>query len=182
MPEVSNPAPTASGPQPRAGPIYFLSAMLFLDFIIAVVMLYTDQNLQTDFGIVKPYYIHWWGVLAIALMDLLLATGVGTSISLARKNPSRVWRVLSKLAFTWAILVLVVMVGAVATYQQVGFSSETEWAKYLFLPSFYPGALPYIPWLYDAMLILTLVTIVSGWLAIRSYRPSLPTPAAKPNG
>jgi|ADKI01.1.fsa_nt_gi hypothetical protein len=39
--------------------LVFTSVLLFIITVIALIILITDKNLQTDFGAVKPYYYHW---------------------------------------------------------------------------------------------------------------------------
>jgi hypothetical protein len=52
------------------------------------------------------------------------------------------------------------MVGIVTSWKQVGFASQSQFQTYLFGTSAYPGALSYIPWLYDALLAAYVVTAV----------------------
>jgi len=146
--------------------------LLFVDFIVAVVMLATDKNLQTDFGAQAPYYAHWYGVLGIAVINLLLAvllfasgplTSRGTLSASARKK-------LVVGGLGWTILAILGMVGVVATYSQVGFSSVNQFAQYLFGTTAYPDTLSYIPWLYDAMLLLFVISAAIGILAVMRVR------------
>ena len=181
-------SPTTASHPFRAGAVYFLALMLFVDFLVAVTMLVTDKNLQTDFGanpagsMIAGYYLHWWGVAAIALADLLVALMVGMSASRLQKRISMAGKAPSWLATLWSLLAIVAMVGIVATYQQVGFPSAQEFAKYLFGPQTYTyqgnGVGPYIPWLYDLMLIAFVVTLVASRAAVRSFaspKPQMPT-------
>jgi hypothetical protein len=145
--------------------------LLLVDFAVAVVMLATDKNLQTDFGGSSPYYSHWYGVLGIAVVTLLGGLVVLSLASprmtagLPRSRPS----MFLFGALGWSVLVVLAMVGIVETYSQVGFPSANEFAKYLFGTSAYPGTLSYIPWLYDAMLglfaLTAVVAAVAAWRA-----------------
>lgn len=127
-----------------------LSGLLAVAFILILTILYTDKNLQTDFGIVKPYFLHWWGLAATAVVDL-----AGSVIFSVKAT-----RVLVKLGAVWSWLMVVFLVADIATYKLVGFSSPGEFAKYLFYPVHYPGALPYIPGLYDVLFAVYVVSAV----------------------
>lgn len=118
-----------------------LAIVLGLAFVLTLLLLVSDKNLQTDFGTVKPYYLHWYVMLFSAIAD---AAGV---ILLAGLR-LRTLRVLGAL---WCAVMVVLMVADIATYKLVGFSTPSQFAQYLFGLSFYRGALPYIPGLYDAL-------------------------------
>ncbi|MCI4334483.1 MAG: hypothetical protein L3K04_02475 [Thermoplasmata archaeon] len=152
-------------PRNRPGPDKIrlaLAALLLLDFVVAVVMLVTDKNLQTNFGAQKAYYSHWYGVLAMALVDVVGATVVlvFSFPSSADGTPGLLRRHVGLVALAWSLLAVLAMVGIVESYSQVGFPSMTEFEKYLFGTSAYPGALSYIPWLYDFLLACYLLTAV----------------------
>ena len=156
-------------------------ALLLADFVVAAVMLVTDKNLQTDFGAVAPYYLHWYGLLAMGVLDLLFALPL-----LAFWSPMMVQRtslsVRSRLvgaAFAWTVLAIVASLGIVVTYSQVGFSSAGQFAQYLFGVTAYPGAFSYIPGLYDLLVALYIVTAGAGALAFRHVQSGTggPTPA-----
>ncbi len=179
-----SPERAAARAPPGAGAVWLLALLLGLDFLLAVVMLATDKNLQTDFGaqpagsMIAGYYLHWWGVLAIAVIDLVAVVIVGFAASRGTPSSGVVRRRVSIVAALWAALVAVAMVGIVATYSQVGFSSATDFAKYLFVPSPYPYSLSYIPWLYDGMLVVDLLTLaVAVWAFVRYSGASRTRPA-----
>jgi hypothetical protein len=148
--------------------------LLLLDFVISVVMLVTDKNLQTDFGASSPYYLHWYGVLAMGILDLLLGLVLLTfsaTSSLARRWPKL--RRLAVLGSTaWSVLAIIAMVGIVETYPQVGFANANQFAMYLFGTTAYPGALSYIPWLYDLLLAAYVLTAILGVVSLLRRRPA----------
>jgi hypothetical protein len=153
-------------------------ALLLLDFLIAVVMLATDKNLQTNFGAQSPYYVHWYGVLVMGIIDLLvgLVLLVSSSVaSLKGMSPSMRRRGVIA-ALLWTVLALVASLGIVSAYSQVGFKSMSQFAQYLFGVTHYPNALSYIPGLYDALVFLYVVTAVVGVSATAR------TPARDGNG
>jgi hypothetical protein len=151
--------------------------VLFLvDLVLSIVMLATDKNLQTDFGSVSPYYSHWYGVLAMALVDLVVgAVLVAAAFPVlgTRLSPP-VQRAGTAVALLWAIIAIGAMVGVVTAYSQVGFSTESQFEQYLFNPTPFHGALSYLPWLYDALLAAYVVTAIVGIVAL------LGKPSAQP--
>lgn len=163
-PEMANPTGSESAPKRW---LALFGLLLLLDLVVAVVMLATDKNLQTDFGATSPYYAHWYGVLAMGALDGL----VGIAVLATAFIPSRASRVSMRKwvlrgALGWSILAIAAMVGVVETYQQVGFSSMSQFAQYLFGVTAYPGALSYIPWLYDMLLGCYVVTAVIGSVSV----------------
>jgi len=127
-----------------------LAAALALAFAITLAILVTDKNLQTDFGTVSPYYLHWYVMLFSAIVDaagVILLIGSGSS------------RLRALVAF-WCAFMAVLMVADIATYRLVGFSSPSQFAQYLFGLSFYRGALSYVPGLYDALFAVFVVGLV----------------------
>ncbi len=131
--------------------------LLALDFILTTVILFTDKNLQTDFGIVKPYFIHWYGLLVTAIVDL-----IGAVIIIAKPE-----RVFQKAGTVGALLLAVFMVADLATYKMVGFTSVGQFATYLFGFSHYPRALSYIPGLYDVLFAFYIITGIAGAVILR---------------
>lgn len=131
--------------------------LLALDFILTTVILFTDKNLQTDFGIVKPYFIHWYGLLVTAIVDL-----IGAVIIIAKPE-----RVFQKAGTVGALLLAVFMVADLATYKMVGFTSVGQFATYLFGFSHYTGALSYIPGLYDVLFAFYIITGIAGAVILR---------------
>jgi hypothetical protein len=154
--------------------------LLLLDFVLSLVMLVTDKNLQTDFGVQSPYYLHWYGVLAMGVLDLVLGLSllVSASGSTMQRMSSSVRRTGVMGALAWSVIAILAMLGIVTTYAQVGFSSMSQFAQYLFGVTAYPGALSYIPWLYDLLLVLYVVTAAAGALASRRIAPTPASPTA----
>jgi hypothetical protein len=150
--------------------------LLLLDFAITLVMLSTDQNLQTDFGSQPAYYQHWYGALAMGIVDLLagVAVLVVAARSPLRDHPFGARRGVLFGAVAWTVLAILAMIGIVETYQQVGFESAMKFAQYLFGVTAFPGALPYIPWLYDLLFVTYILTALMGALAIRAVRLGAP--------
>jgi hypothetical protein len=141
--------------------------LLLLAFVVSVVMLLTDKNLQTDFGAQSPYYAHWYGVLAMGVLDLVVGlTLVASSVPSMRDRLSgSVRRGGVVAALAWTLVAIVVMVGIVTSYSMVGFSNMGQFESYLFGVTAYPGALSYIPWLYDLLLVVYVVAAIVGVVA-----------------
>jgi len=164
------------------GRVGAFSVLLLLDFLLILVMLGTDKNLQTDFGnpTVSGYYAHWYGLLVEGIIDLILAAGLLATVALpalrGRSVSSR--RGIVLLGVAWSVLAIVAMVGIVETYQQVGFSSASQFAQYLFGTTAYPGALSYIPWLYDALLAAYVLTALVGVIALMKVRSTPGRPSS----
>ncbi|HEV8050829.1 MAG TPA: hypothetical protein VGP88_09600 [Thermoplasmata archaeon] len=158
--DTGRPTPPDTTPRTLSAVVGLL---LLLDFLVAIVMLATDKNLQTNFGAVPAYYVHWYGVLAIAVVTLLAALAVLSLASpmMTNRMPRTRPTMVLYAALGWSVLVILAMVGIVESYAQVGFPSANEFAKYLFGTSAYPGALSYIPWLYDLMLTLFVLTALA---------------------
>ncbi len=131
--------------------------VFILAFLTAIVVLFTDKNLQTDFGSQPPYFIHWYGMLVISLVSMI--TGIVLIVS--RKRDLGI-------AGTLVSTVLALfLIGDVATYSQVGFNSASQFATYLFGVTRYPNSHPYIPGLYDLLLILFIVATILGVIQLR---------------
>jgi hypothetical protein len=168
--EVADPSEAWTLSRGRVGAFALL---LLVDFVIVAVMLATDKNLQTDFGTVQSgYYFHWYGLLVEGILDLIVAVAVVSTISLSAMKrqsfSSRKYVVIGGLG--WTVVAILAMLGIVFTYQQVGFSSMTEFAKYLFGTTAYAGVGSYIPWLYDLLLAAYILTALVGALATRKVR------------
>jgi hypothetical protein len=128
--------------------IRLIGVVFLVDFLLTMAILFSDRNLQTDFGITKPYFIHWYGLLITGLIAL-----IGGIIILKRPD--------HKIFTTGAvgsILLALFLVSDIALYHEVGFSTPFQFAKYLFGVTKYPGSLTYIPGLYDALFALYIVT------------------------
>ncbi|MGA9839792.1 MAG: hypothetical protein WBE40_03170 [Thermoplasmata archaeon] len=78
-------------------------------------------------------------------------------------------------AVLWAVVAVLVVLGVVSSYSMVGFTSMSQFAKYLFRVTPSPGALSHVPGLYDLLLGVYLLAIVVGAFAIP--RKSTPAPA-----
>jgi hypothetical protein len=145
-----------------------LAALLLVDFVVSVIMLITDKNLQTDFGGAKMYYAHWYGVLAMGLVDLAgaMVVVVFAFPATGERSPGWLRRQVGLVALAWSVLAIAAMVGIVETYSQVGFPSASEFSKYLFGTTPYPGVLSYIPWLYDFLLACYVLTAIVAAVAV----------------
>lgn len=132
--------------------------------ILSVVMLGTDKNLQTDFGTVSSgYFLHWYGVLAMSIVDFL-----GAALLFLRRS-----RTMIKLGTIGSGLLTLANVGVILTFAQVGFSSATSFAQYLFGITYYGGDVRY---LYDVLLAVYLVTFLSGAVSLATTRHSRASP------
>lgn len=155
-----------------------LAAVLLVSFVLETVMLGTDQNLQTDFGVSARYYLHWYGVLVLALVTLIAAVVLLASGRVGPMKGARpVGRYVALGAIAWPFLAIAAMLGVLATYQQVGFTTSGQFAQFLFGVTPYPGALPYVPWLYDALLASYVVAAATGVVAAVALR-GFPRPTA----
>jgi len=137
---------------------------------LSVVMLVTDKNLQTDFGTMSSgYYVHWYVVLGMAIIDL-----VGAGLLIAVRS-----RALVKVGVVGSGIFAVGLVAAVLTYAQVGFASPTDFANYLFGVTYYSG---YIRYLYDALLAAYVGTCALGGVGLALTRAEAVSGAAPQNG
>jgi hypothetical protein len=165
--------------EPKAmgrGTVLAFALILLLDFVVIVVMLATDKNLQTDFGsITNPsftnYYAHWYALLAEGILTLLVALAL---CFYAFRGTARPTRAVVLGAFAYSVLAFLGNVGIVAAYQMVGYSNLTQFADYLYGITASSGDIRY---LYDVLIVLGLITIGVGGAALRAVRKS-PPPAA----
>ncbi len=166
--DMSNPPGDSSRPSGPDVIAIVLGLVLLVDLVVSVVMLQTDKNLQTDFGGHPAYYAHWYGVLAMAVIDLVTALAVlAWAMPGARaRMPGILQRNGLTLVLVWPVLAILAMVGVVESYSMVGFSSANQFSTYLFGTTAYPGALSYIPWLYDVLLAMYVVTAVVAAAAV----------------
>lgn len=143
----------------RAATYYALPFVLA--FALSVVMLLTDSNLKTDFGSISSgYYSHWYVVLGTAIVDLLVA-----GMLLASRTRASF---MAGVAISGLLVVL--FLADILTYSQVGFSSATDFANYLFGITYYGGNVRY---LYDALLAVYIATFVGGLAALaKTHRSS----------
>lgn len=150
MPEVKE-----SGHNFRA-----LGLIFILAFLVALTILFTDKNLQTDFGIQHPYFIHWYGMLTIAIVSLIAG-----AVLLVQGRRS-----LGLAGTIGSSLLALFLIADLATYSQVGFKSVSQFATYLFGVMKYPGSLSYIPGLYDLLFALFVIGAIVGVISLRSHK------------
>ncbi len=131
--------------------------VFILAFLTATGILFTDKNLQTDFGSQPPYFIHWYGMLVISLVSVI----AGLVLMVSRK------RGLGIAGTSVSAVLALFLIGDVATYSEVGFNSASQFATYLFGITKYPGSHPYIPGLYDLLLILFVAATILGVIRLR---------------
>jgi hypothetical protein len=148
------------------------AGLLFLDFLLVLVMLATDKNLQSDFGVmtsVPPYFAHWYGLLAQGVLTLLAAVVVLVASMRISKGGRGLWssRGLVLGALVFSLVALVADLAIVFTYAQVGFNNMSQFAQYLFGQTSYPGDVRY---LYDVVLTFYALTVVAGALAVMRVR------------
>ncbi len=137
-----------------------LGALFALAFALSVVMLVTDQNLRTDFGTISSgYYAHWYVVLVTAVADAAGAALLWT----VRERRTLVGGTIG------AGLLVAVFLGDILTYSQVGFSSASQFAQYLFGITYYGGNIRY---LYDAVLAVYVVAFAVGLASVLLSRRS----------
>lgn len=127
------------------------TALLIASTLISLVILFTDKNLQTDFGSVTRYYYHWYGMLILALITLIAAIiTIGSGENKARIS-----------AFLGSFLpILGIIYDLFFQYKQAGFSSYQQFGTYLFGVSKYPGTLSYIPGLFDFYTAVLLISLI----------------------
>jgi hypothetical protein len=141
---------------------------------LSVLMLATDKNLQTDFGtMASGYYAHWYAVLAMAVAALIAAT-----LLLVVRS-----RFAVKLGVVGSGLLTVALLGAILTYQQVGFASAMDFANYLFGVTYFGGDIRY---LYDVLLATDIATCIGGAVGLAVTReasvPTEPVETGQPTG
>jgi hypothetical protein len=157
------------------------AVLLLVDFVIVLVMLATDQNLQSDFGIhpAPPYYVHWYGVLGEGVVDLVAALVIFALVVVpamrGRAVASRRWVILG--GVVWMLVAIIVNISIVESYSMVGLSSESQFSRYLFGVTPDPGFLPYIPWLYDLLLASMVLSLLVGLVSLARVRRPVGAPA-----
>lgn len=132
--------------------------LLVVAFITAIVILFTDHNLQTDFGTVPKYFYHWYGMLVIAIVSLI------GGIIIVMKHDS----LFGKIGIAGSAIIAIFLVADIATYStlNLGFTAS-QFATYLFGFSHYAGAESYIPGLYDILFIEFILAAIVGVIALR---------------
>ena len=139
---------------------YYLYFSLFflIQFIITFVILFTDHNLQTDFGTVPKYFIHWYGLMITGIADII------AFIVLLIINK----RQFVLVGIIWAAFMAVFQVADIATYASLGVGlTAGKFATYLFGFSKFPGSLPYIPGLYDVLFAIYIIAAGFGFYVYR---------------
>ncbi len=138
-------------------PVYF-SLLFLIQFVITMLILFTDQNLQTDFGTVPKYFIHWYGLLATGLVDI-----IAFIVLLAVRKRSMVG-----VGVGWGVFMAVFQIADIATYSMLNVGiSAGSFAQYLFGVTKFSGALPYIPGMYDLLFAIYLIVIGVGLYVYR---------------
>ena len=136
----------------------YFSVLFFIQFFITLIILTSDQNLQTDFGTVGKYFIHWYGLLVSGIVD---AVAFGILIFTGRK-------LFIGLGVIWGTFMAIFQVADILTASSLNVGlTESQFATYLFGLSKYPGALPYIPGLYDLLFAIYILIIIVGILFYR---------------
>jgi hypothetical protein len=149
-------------------------ALYSLPFLLAaglsILMLATDKNLQTGFGMVSSgYYAHWYAVLAMGIADI-----AGASLLIVLRSRTAV-----KLGIVGSAVLTVALLGAILTYQQLGFASAMDMANYLFGVTYYGGDIRY---LYDALLATDIGTVVIGTVGLAMTRDTRTPSGPKDEG
>lgn len=129
-------------------------AIIFLiQFLVTMAILFTDHNLQTDFGSVSKYFLHWYGLLVTGAVDI-----VAFIVLLVSRRRSLV-----AVGVGWSVFMVIFQVADIFTYNMLNVGlTATQFAQYLFGVTKYPGSLSYIPGLYDVLLIIYVVAIAVG--------------------
>lgn len=136
--------------------------IIYAAFLITVVILFTDKNLQTDFGLVTSgYFYHWYGLFLTAIVDV-----AGASLLIVFRS-----RGLSVAGTAGTSILAAFLVLDVFTYSMVAGGSFTMsgFADYLFGFTNYAGALSYIPGLYDILIAVYVIASIVGVFAIRGH-------------
>lgn len=133
--------------------------VIYAAFVITVVILFTDKNLQTDFGLVSNgYFYHWYVLFATAPVDV-----AGATILIVFRTKG-----LSIAGTAGTSILAAFLILDVFSYETVGGGAMTfsGFANYLFGFGTYSGVQPYIPGLYDILIIVYVIASVVGAFAI----------------
>ena len=143
----------------RSRTMYALYGIPFLlAFVLSIVMVTTDKNLQTDFGTLSSgYYFHWYVVLATAVIEVL-----GAVLLFVVRS-----RLALKAGIVGSGLLAIIFLGDVFTYTQVGFSSASDFANYLFGVTYSGGDIRY---LYDVLVAVYIATFLWGIVTLMRTR------------
>ncbi len=133
------------------------SLIIYIAFIITLVILFTDHNLMNDFGIkiymFEGYFLHWWGLLITGIIDV-----IGASILLLYHTKKLV-----KVGIIGTSLLALFQVLDIFTYSMLKAGlTASQFATYLFGFSKYPSTEPYIPGMYDILLIVYIIASITG--------------------
>ena len=136
----------------KEGKIRILGFLLLIDFIVTMVILFTDKNLQNDFGIYhgSGYFLHWYGLLVTGILDI-----VGAIILFVK--PQKLFLIFGTI---WSVFMIGFTFGDIFLYSEVGLSNANQFATYLFGLSKYPGAESYYPGLYDVLVAIYIIAFV----------------------
>lgn len=136
-----------------------VGVLFVIDFIVTLLILFTDNNLQTDFGTASKYFLHWYGLLVTAIIAI-----IGGAIVFAKPS-----KAVYTTGLIGSIILALFLILDVFTYSMVGFATMSDFATYLFGVAKYPGSLSYIPGLYDALLVLYIITAILSAMAVSSF-------------
>ena len=151
--------------------------LLILDFILVIVMLATDKNLQTDFGGSAPYYIHWYAGLCIGVVTLLVALFILALLAeqLPMESPPA-WVDLESSAGRYGP-------GSWLSACSESWPPTAKWdsSRLANLPTISLASLPTpdhsrtFPWLYDAVIGMFIVSAIVGVVAVMHIRAAQQT-------
>ena len=92
--------------------LHMLQGIFFLiAFVVTILIISTDKNLQTDFGLVKPYFYHWYGLLTTGILSL-----IGGIVLIVKHD-----KMLEKVGVAGSAIIAIFLVADIATY------STTHW-------------------------------------------------------
>lgn len=128
-----------------------------LCLISTILILYTDRNLQTDFGSTKPYFIHWYGMVTIAVVEV-----IAIIILLIRGSRSTL-----RASAIGSSILAIFLIADIFTYRMAGFNSPQQFATYLFGITRYDNSTSYVPGLYDVLFVLLIITAIASVFSLR---------------
>ena len=142
--------------------LHMLQGIFFLiAFVVTILIISTDKNLQTDFGLVKPYFYHWYGLLTTGILSL-----IGGIVLIVKHD-----KMLEKVGVAGSAIIAIFLVADIATYSTTHwFPSAGAMANYLFGVTFdkaYASPGTYIPGLYDFLFAVYIITLIIGVFAVR---------------
>ena len=136
----------------KEGKIRILGFLLLIDFIVTMVILFTDKNLQNDFGKYRGsgYFINWYGLLATGILDI-----IGAIILFVK--PQKLFLIFGAI---WSLFMIGFTVGDIFLNGETGAGTTYQFATYLFGLSKDPGYESYYPGLYDVLVAIYIVALV----------------------